>query len=148
MKKLTPLLLALVVSHAAAEAPQAIPEDHRQLVAMPAPAQAAQRADMLDHLAALNEILGYAAEGKWKDAADTAEKRLGESSMGKYRTALRGQGPGRYMPDAMRQIGWSMHGAATQFAKIARDGDSAKSLAALQQVTAACVACHMSYRTR
>jgi len=148
MKKLIPLLFALVAPHAVAQTPAAVPEEHRQLVTLPAPAQAAQRADMLDHLAALNEILGYAAEGKWQDAADTAEKRLGESSMGKYRIALRGQGPGRFMPEPMRQLGWNMHGAASQFAKTAREGDSAKSLAALQQVMASCVACHMSYRTR
>ncbi len=148
MKKLIPLLLALVAPFAAAQTQQGVPEDHRQLVKMPAPAQAAQRADMLDHLAALNEILGYAAEGKWQDASDTAEKRLGESSMGKYRMALRGQGPGRFMPEPMRQIGWSMHSAASQFAKTAREGDSAKSFAALQQVMASCVACHMSFRTR
>jgi nanoRNase/pAp phosphatase (c-di-AMP/oligoRNAs hydrolase) len=148
MKKLIPLLFVLAASQAVAQTQQAVPEDHRQLVSMPAPAQAAQRADMLDHLAALNEILGYAAEGKWQDAAETAEKRLGESSMGKYRMALRGQGPGRFMPDAMRQLGWGMHSAASQFAKTAKEGDTAKSLAALQQVSQACVACHMSFRTR
>lgn len=148
MKKLIPLLFILVAPLAAAQTQQAVPEDHRQLVTMPAPAQAAQRADMLDHLAALNEILGYAAEGKWQDAAETAEKRLGESSMGKYRMALRGQGPGRFMPDAMRQLGWNMHGSASRFAKIAKEGDTAKSLAALQEVMASCVACHLSYRTR
>ena len=148
MKKLIPLLFAFVASHAVAQTQQTVPEDHRQLVTMPATAQAAQRADMLDHLAALNEILGYIAQGKLQDAAETAEKRMGESSMGKYRIALRGQGPGRFMPDAMRQLGWNMHGAATQLAKTAREGDSAKSLAALQQLTATCVACHMSFRTR
>lgn len=148
MKKLIAPLLFLAASQAVAQGQKAVPEEHRQLVAMPAPAQAAQRADMLDHLAALNEILGYAAEGKWAEAADTAESRLGESSMGKYRMALRGQGPGRYMPDAMRQMGWNMHGAASRFAKVAKEGDTAKSLAALQEVTASCVACHMSYRTR
>lgn len=148
MNKLIPLLFALVAPHAVAQTQQAVPEDQRQLVTLPAPAQAAQRADMLDHLAALNEILGYAAEAKWLDAAETAEKRMGESTMGKYRMALRGQGPGRFMPDAMRHLGWNMHGAATQFAKVAKEGDSAKSLAALQQLTATCVACHMSFRTR
>lgn len=148
MNKLITLLFALAAPHAFAQPQQTVPEDHRQLVTLPAPAQAAQRADMLDHLAALNEILGYAAEGKWQDAAETAEKRMGESTMGKYRMALRGQGPGRFMPDAMRQLGWNMHATATRFAKTAKEGDSAKSLAALQQLTASCVACHMSYRTR
>ncbi len=148
MKKAVFILLVILAPCAVAQSQQAVPEDHRQLVTMPAPAQAAQRADMLDHLAALNEILGYAAEGKWADAGETAEKRMGESTMGKYRVALRGQGPGRFMPEAMRQLGWGMHGAATQFAKTAKEGDPAKSLAALQAVTQSCVACHMSFRTR
>lgn len=148
MNKLIPLLFIFATPLAVAQTQQAVPEDHRQLVAMPAPAQAAQRADMLDHLAALNEILGYAAEGKWAEAGETAEKRLGESSMGKYRVALRGQGPGRFMPEGMRQLGWNQHSAASQFARIAKEGDPAKSLAALQQLTQSCVACHMSYRTR
>lgn len=148
MKKALFVLLATLALPVAAQTQKSVPEDHRTLVTMPAPAQAAQRADMLDHLAALNEILGLAAEGKWAEAADTAEARLGESSMGKYRMALRGQGPGRFMPDAMRQLGWGMHSAASQFAKTAKEGDPVKSLAALQQVTQACVACHMSFRTR
>jgi cytochrome c556 len=52
------------------------------------------------------------------------------------------------MPETMQQMGWTMHDAATDFAKIAQGGDLAKSLSALQQLTSSCVACHMSYRTR
>jgi hypothetical protein len=106
------------------------------------------RSDMQDHLMALNEIIGYLAENKLDAAAETAEKRMGQSTMGKHAAIARGQGPGRFMPSTMQQMGWNMHDAASEFAKVAKSGDQAKSLAALQQLTSSCVACHMSFRTR
>lgn len=148
MLRLLLLLMLTTTPPAGALAQQPTTDDSRQLVTMPVPAQAAMRGDMLDHLAALNEILGYIGEGKWDIVAETAEKRLGESTMGKHGAALRGQGPGRFMPDTMRSLGWTMHSSASRLAKIAKEGDTAKTLAALQEVTATCVACHMSYRTR
>lgn len=139
------LLLAALPALAQPPAP---PQDVRQLVNMPDLPRSLMRADMQDHLAALNEIIGYLAENKLAAAAETAEKRMGQSSMGKHAYIARGQGPGRFMPDTMRQMGWNMHDAATEFAKVAKSGDQAKSLAALQQLTSSCVACHMSFRTR
>lgn len=139
------LLLAALPALAQPPAP---PQDVRQLVNMPDLPRSLMRADMQDHLAALNEIIGYLADNKLAAAAETAEKRMGQSSMGKHAYIARGQGPGRFMPDTMRQMGWNMHDAATEFAKVAKSGDQAKSLAALQQLTSSCVACHMSFRTR
>ena len=52
------------------------------------------------------------------------------------------------MPDAMRQMGWDMHAAASEFAQVAKGGDTAKTYAVLQKVMTSCVACHMSFRTR
>ena len=52
------------------------------------------------------------------------------------------------MPLEMRNIGWSMHEAATDFANIAKQGDVKETYIALQKITSACVACHYSYRTR
>jgi hypothetical protein len=141
------LILLLAASPALAQAP-APPQDHRQLVNMPDLPRSLMRADMQDHLVAMNEIIGYLAENKLADAAETAEKRMGQSAMGKHAAIARGQGPGRFMPDTMRQMGWNMHDAASEFAKVAKAGDQAKSLAALQQLTSSCVACHMSFRTR
>jgi hypothetical protein len=132
---------------AAAQEPP-IPEDPRQLVTMPAISQAVLREEMIDNMGALHEILALLAQNKLKEAADIAEQRLGRSSMGKHAARTRGQGPGRYMPDAMRGIGLTMHDAASEFANTARSGDQAKAYAALQQVTANCVACHAAYRTR
>lgn len=127
---------------------QAALEDYRQLATMPEKARAIMRADMQDHLVALNEIFGYLAENNLAAASETAEKRLGNSSMGRHATMARGQGPGRFMPEAMRQLGWGMHDAASEFAQVVKGGDAARIYTALQKVASSCVACHMSFRTR
>ena len=120
--------------------------DARQLVSMPDQARELMRKDMLDHLSALNEIIGYLASNNLDTAADVAETRMGRSSMGKHRGT--GMGPGRFMPLEMRNLGWGMHDAATEFSKIAKQGDLKSAYSALQKVTSSCVACHYSYRTR
>ena len=119
--------------------------DQRQLVSMPEETLELLRQDMLDHLAALNEIIGLLGENKPDAAAEVAETRMGKSSMGKHRGT--GMGPGRYMPPEMRNLGWSMHESATEFSRVAGEGDSKAAYSALQKITTACVACHYSYRT-
>lgn len=42
-----------------------------------------------------NEFFGYLAENNLAAAAETAEKRLGQSAMGKHAVTARGQEPGR-----------------------------------------------------
>jgi len=121
-------------------------EDTRQFVSMPDQARELMRKDMLDHLSALNEIIGYLVSNDLDVAADVAETRMGRSSMGKHRGT--GMGPGRFMPLEMRNLGWGMHDAATEFSKIAKQGDLKSAYSALQKVTSSCVACHYSYRTR
>lgn len=123
-------------------------EDARQLIAMPPIARTVMREDMIDHLGALNEILGLMAADKLKEAGDVAEKRMGRSTMGKHAARTRGQGPGRFMPPEMHGIGMAGHDAASEFAKVAASGDKARALAALQDLTGTCVACHAAYRTR
>lgn len=125
---------------------EAANDDSRQYVEMPAQARAYMRQDMLDHLAAMSEIMGLMATENWAAAAEVAETRMGNSSMGKYRGT--GMGPGRFMPTEMRQLGWNMHAAASDFAKVAKSGDGPRAWAALQTLTSTCVACHYSYRTR
>ncbi len=120
--------------------------DPRQFVSMPEQSREFMRQDMLDHLLAFNEIISYLAENNLDAAADVAETRMGRSSMGKHRAS--GMGPGRFMPLEMRNLGWGMHDAATEFSNIAKQGDVKKAYSALQKVTSACVACHYSYRTR
>ena len=118
--------------------------DPRQLVSMPEQTRQMMQADMLDHLAALNEILTRLANDELAAAADVAENRLGRGSMGRHHGT--GMGPGRYMPFEMRKLGRSMHFAASDFARIAEQGDRQGAYAALQKVTNACVACHYSFR--
>ena len=120
--------------------------DTRQLVSLPVQARELMRKDMLDHLTALNEIIGYLASNNLDAAADVAETRMGRSSMGKHRST--GMGPGRFMPLEMRNLGWGMHDAATAFSKIAKQGDLKNAYSALQKITGSCVACHYSYRTQ
>jgi hypothetical protein len=120
--------------------------DLRQLVSMPDATRQLMRKDMLDHLSALNEIMGLLAENNLDAAAEVAETRMGKSSMGKHRAT--GMGPGRFMPPEMRNIGWGMHESATELSRAAREGDLKGTYSALQKVTASCVACHYSYRTR
>lgn len=120
--------------------------DQRQYVAMPNETKMLLRKDMLSHLSAMNEIIGYLAKNNLASAAEVAESRMGKSSMGKHRGT--GMGPGRFMPLEMRKMGWGMHDAASEFSEIAKQGDLKKSYGALQKISSSCVACHYSYRIR
>jgi len=142
-----PVLLALAAPWAAAQQPE-VPPDNRQLVSMPPLPAALMREDMIDHLAALNEIVALIGENKLAEAGDVAEKRLGRSTMGRMMVKAKGMGPGRFMPPEMHAIGMSMHDAASEFAQLAKAGDRAKAQAALAGITGKCVACHASFRVR
>lgn len=122
--------------------------DPRQFVEMAPEARATLRAEMLDNQLALHQIVGALAEGKYAAAADIAEKELGIGAMGKHRKLPANARPGMFMPDEMHAIGRASHVAASDFAKLARTGDPATALTALQGITGACVACHRSYRTQ
>lgn len=147
MTRLLILLAALLPALALAAEPK-LPEDPRTLVKMPPLQQALMRQDMVAHLGALNTVLSFLAEGKLDQAAEVAEKEIGVSSMGKHAAATGGQGPGRFMPEAMRGIGVGMHQAASEFAEVAKKGDRAAAYRALEPVTAACAACHSGFRIR
>lgn len=148
----TVILLVFHAGHSAAADSElqdtAVPTggDLREFVAMPDEARQLMRQEMLDHLAALNEIYGYLAENNPAAAADVAETRMGMSAMGRHRAS--GKGPGRYMPQEMRNIGHGMHVSASAFSRAARRGDMEGAYQALEKVTGSCVACHYSYRTR
>lgn len=121
-------------------------KDLRQLVSMPDEARELMRKDMLDHLSALNEIIGNLASNDLAAASDVAETRLGRSSMGEHRGT--GMGPGKFMTSEMRNLGWSMHDAASEFSKVAKEDDLKSAYGALQKITSSCVACHYNYRTQ
>lgn len=120
--------------------------DLRTLVELPVRARQILLEDMLDHLAVLNEINRYLAENNLPAAADVAQTGMGRSLLSKYQNE--DMRPGLYMPKEMREIGWELHNAASQFATAARQGDLRKTLLAYHRITSACVACHYSYRVR
>jgi hypothetical protein len=97
-------LTALFPAHAA---------DPRQLVKMPAPMQEHMLANMREHLVAMGEIQAALAAGKFSEAADIAEQRIGMSS-------LQGHGASHlapYMPKGMQDTGTAMHRAASRSAR-------------------------------
>ncbi|MGB4063364.1 MAG: cytochrome C [Azonexus sp.] len=126
----------------------AFAEDTRQLVKLPELAQESLRQEMLDNLVAVNEVLLLMAAGKVREAGEAAEAKLGQAAMGKHRGKPFDARPGPHMPPAMHGIGMDGHKAASEFAAVAKTGDRDKALALLPNLTAACVGCHFSYRTR
>jgi cytochrome c556 len=139
-------VLILVLLGAALPAAQAV--DPRQLVSMPAPMQEHMLANMRDHLAAMVEIQAALAVGKFDQAADIAENRIGMSSLERHDASHMAP----YMPKAMQDTGSAMHRAASRFARTAQEaeleGGVPRALSSLSELTQQCVACHASYRLR
>ncbi|WP_119354694.1 cytochrome c [Azohydromonas sediminis] len=138
-------IAALVCALAAAAAAA---QDARQFVEMPAAARENLRREMVDNLAALQEIVSLMGAGRVKDAGEVAEKRLGLSAMGKNRDLPLDARPGARMPPGTRDIGTNGHKAASAFAAAAAGGDATKALAAMSDMPSSCAACHLTYRTR
>ena len=123
----------------------------RQEVAMPAPMRDHMLANMRDHLHSLDEILAALGRGDRGGAADIAESRLGMSSL----VAHGAEHMAAFMPAPMREIGTSLHHAASRFAITVRDAEfdppepaSRKTFAALHEIMAACDGCHSSFRLK
>lgn len=119
-------------------------DDARELVQLPEMMQAHMLANMRDHLAALDEILSKLVAGDMDGAAETAESRLGMSSLQSHGASHMA----RFMPEGMRSAGTAMHQAASRFALKAQEGEPAPAYGALSSITAACVECHSAYRIR
>lgn len=135
-------------SHGHAPGASSVAPDKRTLVKFPAQLRQHTLANMRDHLLALQQIQDALAAGRFDDAADVAEQRLGMTSLklhGAHEVA-------RYMPKGMQEAGTAMHRSASQFALVAKDAaatnDVRPPLAALAKVTANCVACHAAYRLK
>lgn len=140
MRKILILALTFMLSSLAGNAHAA--PDAREMVELPRMMQQHMLANMRDHLAAINEILAFLRSGEADNAAETAEFRLGMSSL-----PLHGAGHmARFMPENMRQTGTAMHKAASRFALIAQEGDLLAAYNAVSDITATCVACHAQYR--
>ncbi|MDJ0881629.1 MAG: cytochrome c [Gammaproteobacteria bacterium] len=118
--------------------------ESRQWVQLPEMMQQHMMANMRDHLRALDEILHHLASGEGDKAAEVAEQRLGMSSLESHGASHMAP----LMPEGMRQTGTRMHRAASQFARIAEEGDLAAAYAHLGEITSSCVSCHSAYRIR
>jgi len=118
--------------------------DTRVLVELPEMMQQHMLSNMRDHLAAINEILVYLASDDLDKAADTAEQRLGMSSLKSHGASHMAN----FMPEGMRQAGTTMHKAASRFALKAQEGDALVAYNSLNEVTSACVACHSGYKIK
>jgi hypothetical protein len=122
--------------------------DSRDLVALPATLQQHMLANMRDHLSAIAQIQDALADGDFDRAADTAEERLGMSSLSSHGAAHMA----RHMPERMQAIGTQMHRAASRFALLAQeasvDRDLPRALKSLAEITQQCNACHAAYRIR
>jgi cytochrome c556 len=133
-------LLSLVALAAAAAT--------RQPVEMPAPMREHMLANMRDHLAALAEIQSALAAGKYEQAADVAETRLGLSSLERHGASHMAG----HMPKPMQDIGTNMHRAASRFARTAQEAavtrDLPGALGALAELSSQCVACHAGFKLR
>jgi len=131
------LLLFVTSAHAA---------DSRQFVQLPEMMREHMMHNMRDHLQALQNITRQLSDGEYEAAADTAEQRLGMSSMQSHGASHMAS----YMPKGMQAAGTDMHHAASRFAVTARnaevEGGLAKAFRALSEVMATCVACHSAYR--
>jgi len=122
--------------------------DTRQTISLPVPMREHMLANMRDHLSALSEIQLALAAGRYEEAADIAEQRIGMSSLERHGASHMAP----FMPKAMQDIGTQMHRAASRFARAAQESavtrDAPRAIAALAEVTQQCVACHVSFRLK
>lgn len=133
--------------HVTAAPPPAL-QDHRQEVIFPPQMKQHTLSNMRDHLLALQEMQTALAQQAYDRAAEVAEQRLGMSSLGLHGA----HEVAKFMPRGMQDAGTAMHRSASRFAIAARDvsatGDLKPALAAMSEVTGACVACHAGYRLK
>ena len=139
--------MRIVIALAALALPLAVlAADTRQPVAMPAPMREHMLVNMRDHLAALGEIQAALAAGRFEQAAEIAENRIGMSSLERHGA----EHMAAYMPKPMQDIGTAMHRAASRFARTAQEaevqGGVPRALDALAELTRQCVACHAGFK--
>ncbi|MBU6461367.1 MAG: hypothetical protein KGL35_29820 [Bradyrhizobium sp.] len=131
--------------------PSGKPDDPRELVSLPGPMQEHMLANMRNHLATLDTMIGDVADNKFDAASKLLEARLGMSSLPLHHAAEMAP----YFPKPMQDAGTNMHHAASrlaialQNASVAQSFDAMREVnAALHEVTSSCVSCHTAYRVR
>lgn len=147
MKKLTLAALLVASTAPAFAAPGAAgivaPEDTRVTVEFDDAVKQVLLERMRHHLSDIYEIQEALAKSNFNRVAEIAEYSLGLSSLGPQNTRI-----GPYMPAPMQQLGMEVHRASSRLAVVAQEGDMAKALESLTEVTGKCVACHAVYRTK
>ena len=125
--------------------------DPRQLVPLPDPMREHMLANMRDHLATLDTMIGDLAHNHFDAASKLLEERLGMSSLSLHHAAEMAP----YFPQPMRDVGTSMHHGASRLALALQNASVAQSFdamrdvnASLHELTSSCVACHSGYRLR
>ena len=138
------LALTLAITTAAAAAPAA--EDVRNAIDLPPDVRTQFLDHMRTHMNALDDVIRQLAQGKTRAAGATAQS---EMAIGQ------GLGFGRYMPQEFRELGFSYHQAAGDFAKLTNDlpepPDAAgwtKIVGGLANITTQCNACHAAFRVK
>jgi hypothetical protein len=134
---------------AAQVAPSGTSDDPREFVSLPKPMREHMLANMRDHLATLDAVVGDIAENQFDVASKLLEERLGMSSLPLHHAAAMAP----YFPKPMQDAGTNMHHAASRLAIALQDASVAQSFdairqvnAALHEITSSCVACHTGYR--
>ena len=140
LKKFCFVIVSIMVSF------PAVSGDKRIYVDFPPMMKDHMLSNMRDHLLALQTITYQLSSKQFDAAAETAEQRLGMSSMDDHGASH----IGKVMPEEMGNIGTSMHEAASRFALAAKDaeieGGLEKAFGALSKVMEKCVACHAAYK--
>lgn len=118
--------------------------DVRKKIDFPPTLREHMLANMRDHLVTLADIQAAIGRDDLAEAGAIAERRLGMSSLAAHGAAH----VAPFMPQAMQQLGTSMHRSASHFARVAQEGDGLRAMESLARVTRSCTACHAAYRVQ
>jgi len=168
-------MLCILTAHAEemmnhAQHMAATTSDSRELLNYPPDVRIHALANMRRHLQTLSEIMDAFANGKYAEAADIADSRLGMDSSGaagcrpdtmKMKMSMKmtpmteadhlNHEMALLMPEKMRELGQNMHKSANDFAAKAREAEKdSKQIKnaeiALAKIPQHCVACHEVFR--
>ncbi|MFK5985733.1 MAG: hypothetical protein QM479_09925 [Pseudomonadota bacterium] len=118
--------------------------DSRIMVELPGPMKQHMLQNMRGHLVVIDQLLLLLADDKLDAASDLAEYELGMSSLGKHGASHIAP----FYPMAMKKSGTNMHKAASQFSRIAQEGEVLSAYKALRNITAACNVCHLAFKVQ
>jgi len=113
--------------------------DERTSLNLPAPMRAMQKRMMREHLAAVNDIVGLIADGRFDEASRIAHARLGLTPEMK-------QMCNRFENADFRAMGLEFHRRADELGEVLKTRNAKRSLAALHRVMNSCVQCHAAFR--